>query len=234
MNKSLDLNQLFQMIDEGKCSDFYNLIEQQQISKALSLSTRGDVFLFGGLSNCERKAVIHQNSLPFKALKIIGNIKSVFAHGDILGSVMALGIKRKKTGDIFINGNEAYIIVKEEMANYLQTHLVTIGKQPVSVSIVKVSKIIREPVKQDIKKINVSSMRIDVIVASGYHLARNKVVQLINEQKILINYQLVTKPSKEVSIGDIISLKHKGRIIIKSVGKKTKKGRLQLNILLQN
>lgn len=234
MGESLDFNRLNEMIDENRCSDFYNIIEQGKINNVLSLSTREDIFLYGGLSNCERKAIINQESLPFKALKIIGNPKSIFLHGEILGSVMALGIKRKKTGDIFINGNIAYIIVKEEIAKYLQTHLLTIGKQYVSVAIIKVTSVIREPMKQVIKTINVSSMRVDVIVATLYHLARNKVVMLINGKKILINYQLVTKPSKEVSIGDIISFKNKGRIIIKSIGKKTKKGRLQLNILLQN
>lgn len=68
--------------------------------------------------------------------------------------------------------------------------------------------------KEDIKII-IPSLRLDSIVSELAKISRNKGSQYITSERVLVNYVTETKSSKEVKIGDVITIRGKGRFTIK-------------------
>ncbi len=57
-------------------------------------------------------------------------------HKDYLGSILGLGLKREKLGDIFVlNNNEAIVLVSEEISSYVLDKLDYIGREKVEINI---------------------------------------------------------------------------------------------------
>lgn len=217
------------IVECGKNSDFYNVAEQQLIIDSVG----NDCHLYGGLEGAERKILKCNDDYPFKVIRITYKKNVKLTHSDILGSIMALGIERKKTGDIILSNKMAYMIVKKEIAPFISLNLSKVGKQSVMVECVDTDELVLSEKIQLTKKINVPSLRIDAIVASAFTIPRNKSVSQIKNQKILVNYQIVDKPTYQVKESDIISIRGKGRIHIKKILNLTKKGRLNINIVVE-
>lgn len=218
-----------ELIKRGKNSDFYNVAEQRIIIDSL----KTDFHLYGGVESAERKIIKCNDDCPLKVIRITFKKNVELTHSDLLGSIMALGIERKKTGDIILSNHVAFVIVKKEIAPFISLHLSKVGKQSVTTECVELEEIILTEQSQLIKKINVPSLRIDTIVASAFRMARNKSVYHIKSQKVLVNYQIIVHPSYQVKEGDIISIRGKGRVHIKEMLNLTKKGRLNINILVE-
>ncbi len=218
-----------ELIKRGKDSDFYNVAEQRIIIDSL----RTDFHLYGGIESAERKIIKCNDDYPLKVIRITFKKNVKLTHSDLLGSIMALGIERKKTGDIILSSHMAFVIVKKEIAPFISLHLSKVGKQSVLVECVDIDEIVQSKQIQLIKKINVPSLRMDAVVASAFTMARNKSVYHIKGQKVLVNYQIVDKPSYQVKENDIISIRGKGRVHIKEILNLTKKGRLNINIVVE-
>ena len=57
----------------------------------------------------------------------------------------------------------------------------------------------------------------DNIVSDLAKTSRSKAVQIIAQERVFINGQNETKPSKQLKIGDIVTIRGKGRFIIKRI-----------------
>ena len=80
------------------------------------------------------------------------------------------------------------------------------------------------------KTIQVSSMRLDNIVSELENTSRNKSSQIIESQRVFVNYICETKVTKQIKEKDIITIRGKGRFIIDEIVGNTKKGKLNLKI----
>ena len=76
----------------------------------------------------------------------------------------------------------------------------------------------------------VPSLRLDVVVANGFGISRNKTVESINAKEVFINNKIVTKPDYEVKLNEIISYRGHGRLKLIEIGKVTKKNRLVISL----
>ena len=74
------------------------------------------------------------------------------------------------------------------------------------------------------------SLRLDNIVSDLAKTSRNKAVQIINQERVFVNGQNETKVSKNLKINDIITIRGKGRFIIKEYAGTTRSGRTVLKI----
>lgn len=117
--------------------------------------------------------------------------------------------------------------MKDEISDFIQLHCHKISKY--SISLKRVTTLEEEPIEEFIeKKIIVSSLRLDTVISSSFHLSRKKVTELICGEKVKLNYKLEIKVSKEVNEGDLISVRKFGRIqIVRFLGN-TKKNRIIL------
>ena len=68
-------------------------------------------------------------------------------------------------------------------------------------------------------------MRLDNIVSELVKTSRAKSEEIIKEQRVFVNYEVVEKVSKNINIGDKITIRGKGKFEIKRQIGNTKKER---------
>lgn len=198
-----------------------------------------DFKVTGGYDEAERKIIIiypdyyyePHIDVPLKVIKIDNFPKDkVFEHREVLGSILGLGLKREKIGDIIINNDNIQIVVLEEIASYVEINLNRIDKYKVEAYIDDVKDII--PKEHEFKQITdtVKSLRLDAVSSSGFSMSRNKAVNDIKKEKLKVNFVPISSPSFNIKEGDLISYRGKGRMILDRVIGKTKKDRYKISI----
>ncbi|MCH4890235.1 hypothetical protein EZV73_21820 [Acidaminobacter sp. JC074] len=151
-------------------------------------------------------------------------------HRDVLGAVLGLGLKREVIGDILLTEGRVQIMTSENIASFLTSHLSKVGRVNVKTSIVEKDQMIEKA--QDFQMIfsTVKSLRLDAVIASGYNISRSKAVDYIKADRVKLNHNYIQQTSKELSEGDLISLKGKGRIKLEKVNGLSKKERYKIQI----
>ncbi|MCD7827951.1 MAG: YlmH/Sll1252 family protein [Clostridiales bacterium] len=217
-------------------SDFLTLDEQSELMKLkLSCGTA----LFGGFDEAERKIAIFGSErdigYPFtppivcvKTEPIDKRFSEKLTHRDFLGSIMGLGIKREKLGDIIVSENSAYIFAFEDMGEYIASELSAVRKTPVKCGILSD---IPNFAKPSIEKNDyiVSSDRLDGIIAAVYNISRGESQRLFSEKRVFVNSKLTENTSLNPTEGQIISVRGKGRFIYYGILRTTKKGRIVIS-----
>lgn len=151
-------------------------------------------------------------------------------HRDILGSILGLGIKREKVGDIVINESKAQVIIMKDMASYIITNLNKVGRAKIKVSSLDLGDIDIPPHRFNSIYTTVPSMRLDCLASSGFGMSRNKILPYIRDGRVLVNWEPITKPDYQIEEEDLITVRGMGRLRIDSITGLTKKGRLAVVI----
>lgn len=135
-------------------------------------------------------------------------------------------MKREKVGDILVFDKGADIIVMNDTAEILKTELQTLTRfQNAQMQIIEITELRKQEIKIEEIKIIVPSLRLDNIVSDLSKTSRTKAVQIIDSERVFINGQCETKQSKSVKVQDIITIRGKGRFIIKEISGTTRSGR---------
>lgn len=234
MAKVLDKITLVLKNHETVVTDFFDPHQQNLISPVLRVP--GISFIWaGGYESAERQRLVvgpeyldmEEVDHALVLLAVTGNLKyQNLAHRDFLGSILGLGIKREKIGDIIVNDKGCQVIVDESISGYIINNLTKVHR--VSVKVERADFEVLELPAENTKEINttVSSLRIDAVAAAGYGASRTKMASDITAEKVKVNWNTVTDPSFNVKEGDIISIRGRGRVEIETVKGETKKGRL--------
>ena len=245
--KDIDLkNKMFKIIDKAngclknydvRYSDFLNPFEVENAKAILNSDTNLKYSVDGGYDESERKIVfIYPFYMEYedindtlRFIQIEGNFKfKSISHKDYLGSLLSLGIKREKIGDILIHDNFCQVIVSEDICDFIVINLEKVSRNNVKVKEIPVKDIARSELHFKEISFTVSSLRIDSIISGVYNLSRNESVKLINNEKVQINYEKITSCSKEIKSGCLISVRGKGRSQITNIGDLTKKGKIKV------
>ena len=228
-------------------TDFFNEHEQTILKNIISLLKLENCMWYGGFEECERKIIIiYPNKL--KAIFELNNFKfdtilsvfritlpkekqSEFNHSVYLGGLIKLGINRSKIGDIITYENGADIIVKKEIEKFLYANLKSLTRFSKSkIDIIKLSEIIKKDKSFLDIKIITSSLRLDNIVAELAKTSRNKAIEILNQERVFVNYENETKNTKQIKENDIITIRGKGKFIIFKIEGNTRKGNFIINI----
>lgn len=246
LSKILDKINFCETRNQIQVTDFLDLAQQQLITKFLKSQKQENYLLFGGFEEAERKVAIFypiklenliiENKIDFnewiKVLRIIlpNENKGKYEHKNYLGALMKLGIKREKLGDIIVQDDGADILISKDILKFLQNNLTQLTRfQKAEITEINLKNLRKADIKKRTIIITLSSMRLDNIVAELAKCSRSKAVELIIQERIFVNFELVTKQTKEIKIGDRITIRGKGRFEIKELIGTTKKQ----NILLQ-
>lgn len=73
-------------------------------------------------------------------------------------------------------------------------------------------------------------MRLDNIVSELISCSRNKAREFIENERVLINYEVVSKVSKIINFNDIITIRGKGKFIIDELVRNTRSDRLVIKV----
>ena len=135
-------------------------------------------------------------------------------------------MKREKVGDILVFDNGADIIVINDTAEILKSELQTLTRfQNAQMEIIEITDLRKQELKIEEIKIIVPSLRLDNIVSDLAKTSRTKAVQIIDSERVFINGQCETKQSKAVKLKDVITIRGKGRFIVKEISGTTRSGR---------
>ncbi len=196
---------------------------------------------FGGFNGAERAKLIFRTEysepvLPHNSvglLEITYNTKfNKIEHKDVLGALMALGIKREKIGDIVITDNCAQVLVSKELEDYICMHLEQVGRAAVSINRIPLEQATEKCVDTKETMTTVKSLRLDAIIAAGYNLSRSETQKLIESERVKVNHQICAKTDHQLDQNDMISVRGFGRMVLNSIEGTTKKERIRVILSL--
>jgi RNA-binding protein YlmH len=209
-------------------------LAEQVLQKTTTLSYT----VYGGYPAAERNALYifpgqQKSKLPaIKALLIEWEGKGdQLSHRDLLGAVLALGLRRDQIGDIImLREGGAALLVVDSKAEYICANLIQVGRLPVSCTSIDMAQLpLAEDEGREIKG-TVASLRVDAVLSLGFGISRSRVVLLVKGGVVKVNWRPINSPSMLLKEGDQLSLKGKGRLLISEVEGETRKGRIRLKL----
>ncbi len=152
-------------------------------------------------------------------------------HPDVLGALLSLGLNRGKFGDIRVDEHHVQFVVANEIAEYVRLHLTGIGKVKVHVESIKETEPILQNEEEWLEESHtVTSMRLDVIIATVLKVSRQKAQALITGNKVRVNWTERDTVAFELQEGDILSIRGSGRVKILMTEGRTKKDKIRLQV----
>ena len=119
----------------------------------------------------------------------------------------------------------------EDFSEILKNELPSLTRfENSKISIKEISDIRKKEIKIEEISIIVPSLRLDNIVSDLAKTSRSKAAQIINQERVFINGQNETKLSKQLKLNDVITIRGKGRFIIKEFTGTTRSGRTVIKI----
>lgn len=241
ISKFFDKIDLCEKTNKIETTDFLNELEQNIIKKVINLAEIDNCVFSGGFDDADRKlAVIYPEKMrnifengnfKFDTIFSVFRIKipeqdvKSFNHSVYLGGIIKLGIKREKIGDILVLDDGADIIVKKETEKFLYANLKTLTRfRDADVENILLADLINTEKKFEDIKLITSSLRLDNIVSELARTSRNKANEIIEQERVLINYEQESKNTKLVKEKDVVTIRGKGKFIIDEVIGNTKKG----------
>jgi len=235
------LSELASRSFNGNRYTYTNFLTEAEVSEFFKIKKDLDFagpMLFGGNDYCERKLIRfgnpeefgYEEPLPIAALTISPlneKFSDDLTHRDFLGALMNLGIEREMLGDIFINSNRGILYCIESMADYITENLTRVKHTTVIVKPFTEQFSLPEGATEDVR-IQISSERLDAIIARVYKLSRDASCKLFTEQKVFVNSRQVLAADTKVKDGDRVSVRGFGRFEIKGEAGVSKKGKINL------
>lgn len=226
-------------------TDFLDMSQIKLVQNFIHKQGVSNYILTGGFEEAERKIFIFypekfneqvvkkniQNIIQIIRIQLPDDLKGKYTHRDYLGGVMKLGVKREKLGDIIVDNNGADIIIDKEISKFLLENLKELTRFSKSIiTLENIQNLRNVEIRKEELEIIVSSLRLDNIISELARCSRNKALEIINMERVFINFQVETKKTKQIKEGDIITIRGKGRFIIKEKIGQTKSGRTILKI----
>ncbi len=213
---------------------FYGFLNEHesQIIKDNIFSLENCMF-FGGYEEATRVffgANVSDKSLfPIEALKFSFKKEYDLSHRDFLGSFMALGIERSTIGDILVFDDYATVFVKSDLSEYIKNEVRKIGRVGVRVEYQDMSDI-HYVNEYDELSLTVSSLRLDVIVSALTSFSREKSQTCIKSDLVRVNHKIENNVSKNLCVGDVITIRKFGKFVFTEERGLSKKGKLRISV----
>ncbi|MFT4413486.1 RNA-binding protein [Fredinandcohnia humi] len=226
-----------------KLTDFLDPREQEIVR--LVVGTNGDtlVHFSGGKSAFERKRALlypayfepDEDDYLLSFFEIKYPVKFVtIDHRKVLGSLMSLGLKRSKFGDIVTNGESIQIVVAKEIAEYVRMNFSSVGKATISLQEITRDELLDLKENWTEQSVTVTSLRLDVILAAILHISRQKAQVLIENGLVKVNWKITEQTSFECKENDVLSVRGYGRSKLRTIEGRTKKDKWKLLVSRQN
>ena len=240
LSQVLDKIEFCESREKLEYTDFLDMYQVALVENFLRRINFKNYQFFGGYEDSERKILIvypdkyndsmikknYSKMLKILRIELPEEEFGKYSHRNYLGGIVKLGMKREKVGDILVFNNGADIITFVDFANTLKTELGSLTRfQNSKIIVDEISKIRKQEIKIEEVKIIVPSLRLDNIVSDLAKTSRSKAVQIMEAQRVFVNGKNEIKASKQIKQNDIITIRGKGRFIIKEFTGTTRSGR---------
>lgn len=220
-----------------KATGFLTPTEAEVIRRNLKKASVETVFC-GGYPDAERRMFV---ALPdyltaedamqlLSVIEITGRDIAELKHPDFLGSLLGLGIKREKLGDILTFDDKCLVFADENIADYIVKNLDKVGRKGVNVRCVQPDEIEIPLPRMDEISTTVSALRLDAVVAAAIKNSRNAAVEALRAGRVFVNWIQEDSPSFKIKPGDVFSVRGCGRFRLSEEVRETKKRRLGICI----
>lgn len=230
-----DIAALAEKYNTPRFSDF--LDEREQAVLAESYADSGGVW-FGGYDGAARRMLgffpewcePDMAEFPLSAVLISKKGPRTLTHRDYLGTIMSLGVERKKIGDIAVNEGGAYVFAVSDIAEHIAQGIEKIANCGVKCSIVPLDKAeIPEP-EYKIQDVVAASLRADAVVGAVCGFSRKNAADFILAGYCSVNHKVILRVDHILKEGDLLSLRGFGRAQVMETGANTRSGRLHIKI----
>ncbi|MBQ7410805.1 MAG: hypothetical protein IJW20_05450 [Clostridia bacterium] len=224
-------------------TDFLNISEISIVKKILKEENVSNFVIFGGKEEADRNVIIfypekfseemveknYEKIFEVIRIKLPNNIK--YEHREFLSGIMKLGIKREKFGDILVTEFGADIIALAEISKVLANDLKTLTRfRKSEITVENINDLTYIETEFENINIIVSSIRLDNFVSELAKCSRGNASDIITEGRVFVNSINEFKDSKKINVGDLITIRGKGKFIFDGIEKETKSGRYLLNM----
>ena len=148
-------------------------------------------------------------------------------HRNVLGAIMNVGVDRSKIGDVVI-GDDIQFAVATPYVDLFYEELERIKRAPVKLKEIDVQTFSGSVDDGVAKNVMSSSMRLDTVLSNVIGEGRAKSRDRVEKGKIKVNHTLIEDPAFTVEVGDVISVRHFGRIAVSEHLGETKKNKHRL------
>ena len=191
-------------------------------------------FFYGGYEDAERCVLVllpdysDFSEQPIALLKVRtkGGMSRKLSHRDYLGSLLGLGIKREKVGDIIVLDEGADIIILKELSEYLAVNYEKAGRANLNVEIADISELDTGKINIEEKRDTVASLRLDSIKSSAFGISRGKAQEAIKAGLVFVNSGAALKPDMQIDEGDKLVLRGRGKAVLREITGKSRKDRI--------
>lgn len=197
--------------------------------------------VFGGYEGAERVMIRfgsreefgYEEEFPIVCLRIsplLQKFADNLGHRDILGALMNLGIDRSTLGDIILKENQGYVFCMRSIAPYIMENLGKVRHTSVLCRETQEVPSAQEEISE--MTVQVSSERIDGVISRVYKLSRGDSAELFGQKRVFVNGRLCENNSQPLKLEDIVSVRGCGRFIYKELQGVSKKGKLNVRVLV--
>ncbi len=149
--------------------------------------------------------------------------ETLLEHRDVLGALMNLNIERNQLGDCWVEEDKVVVYTSKHLSNLIQQECIQIAREKVEFQISDIHY--SNQIKKEKATGFISSERIDSLVSCIAKKSRTDAQWLIQNQKVMVNHQIVLKSTKRCQSEDIISIRGVGRFIYKGIVKQSRKNK---------
>lgn len=225
---------------ETKRTDFLDPRQAYILSTLANRSQDVNIRLDGGTPGAERCRVVvapeyrslDDEDMGIAVLEITSDDRRIgeLDHGDYLGALLGLGIKRDKIGDLHVGDFGCHAIIAEEIGDFLIGHMKQAHRVDVVVSLRPLADLKAAKTELEEQVLSVASMRLDGVASDVFRLSRAKIIAPIRAGRCRINWKTEEDPSAALHAGDVVSMKGFGRFKVLDVEGVSKSGRTRVRI----
>ncbi len=220
-------------------TDFLGLLEQSAFNE-IKRTLPTEFVAFGGFDGAERimlrfgseEEIGYSAPFPIKTILIRPRSEKFaeqLSHRDFLGALMNLGIERECLGDIVIIENRAYLFSTEDIAPFIISSLERVRSTDVVAEECTLSGDFT-PYKTEARTVQVSSERLDAVIAKAFHLSREDAQALFKRGLVFVDGRLIESVSHTPKTGERITVRTLGRIKYRGVVGASRKGKLNVTV----
>lgn len=196
----------------------------------------------GGYPGAERRrllllraeAAVEADTLPagLTGLEIAGNFLFDPATAEeVRQSLLAEGADAAEVGDVWLRGERGgQAVVREELAlrldgttGQVRTVAVRFEARPIEHLQVPAARQSRPVTTVE------ASLRLDAVASAGFGLSRSRMAELIRQGAVRIDWEPVTRASRELAAGERVQLEGRGELVIEAIDR-TRRERFRIRM----